>query len=43
VSELLGSGMDIIDATLDREKMNEREVISMRKELEHLHHQVKHY
>jgi hypothetical protein len=43
VSELLGVGMAIIDATLDREKMDERESTAMRKELEHLRHQSKYY
>jgi hypothetical protein len=43
VSELLGVGMAITDATLDRVKMDEREATSMRKELEHLRHQVEYY
>jgi len=34
--ELIIVGMAIIDATLDKEKRDEREVASMRKELEHL-------
>jgi hypothetical protein len=36
VSELLGDGMAIIDVTLDREKMDEQEATTMRKELENI-------
>jgi hypothetical protein len=43
VSELLGAGMAITDATLDREKRDEQEATSMRKELEHLRHQAEYY
>jgi hypothetical protein len=43
VSELLGAGMAISHATIDRAKEYEREVVSMRKELESLRHQVDYY
>jgi hypothetical protein len=43
VSELLGVGMAISSATIDREKEDEWEVESMRRELEHLRHQVEYY
>jgi hypothetical protein len=36
MTELIGAGMAITDATLDREKRDEREVASMKKELDHL-------
>jgi hypothetical protein len=36
MTELIRAGMAITDATLDREKRDEREVASMRKELDHL-------
>jgi hypothetical protein len=41
--EIIRAGMAITDATLDKEKMDEREVASMRKELDHLRHQAKYY
>jgi hypothetical protein len=41
MTELIRAGMAITDATLDREKMDEREVASMKKELDHLRHQEK--
>jgi hypothetical protein len=41
--ELIGVGMEITDATLDREKMDEEELTSTLKELEHLHHLEKYY
>jgi hypothetical protein len=37
-SELIGAGMDITDATLDRERRYEKELAPTLKELEHLHH-----
>jgi hypothetical protein len=43
VSELLGEGIAISSATIDREKEDEREVESMREELAHLRHQVEYY
>ena len=43
MTELIRAGMAITDATLDREKMDEREVASMKKELDHLWHQEKYY
>jgi hypothetical protein len=42
-SKLIGVGMDIIDATLDREKRDEEELVVELKELEHLHHLEKYY
>jgi hypothetical protein len=36
MTELIGVGMAITDATLDMEKRDEREVASMKKELDHL-------
>jgi hypothetical protein len=36
--ELIGAGMEIIDATLDRVKRDEEELVSALKELEHLCH-----
>jgi hypothetical protein len=35
--------MAISNATIDREKEDEREAKSMRRELEHLRHQVEYY
>jgi len=43
MTELIGAGMAITDATLDREKRDERELDSMKKELNHLHHQAEYY
>jgi hypothetical protein len=40
VSELLGVGMDISSATIDREREDEWEEYSMREELVHLIHQI---
>jgi hypothetical protein len=42
-SELIDAGMEIIDATLDREKRDEEEMDTALKELEHLHHLAKYY
>jgi hypothetical protein len=41
--ELLGAGMEITYATLDREKMDEEEMVASLKELEHLCHLEKYY
>jgi hypothetical protein len=41
--ELIGACMSITNATLDREKRDEREVDAMKKELYHLRHQVEYY
>jgi hypothetical protein len=41
--ELIGVGMDITDATLCRERRDEKEIASMNKYLYHIHHQVKYY
>jgi hypothetical protein len=43
IIELIRECMAITDATLDRERKNEREVATMKKELDHLHHQVEYY
>jgi hypothetical protein len=37
-SELIGAGMDILDATLDRAKWDEKELATALKELENFHH-----
>jgi hypothetical protein len=42
-SELIGAGMEITDATLDREKRDEEELATALKELEHLRHLEKYY
>jgi hypothetical protein len=42
-SELIGAGMEITDATLDRERKDEEELATVLKELEHLHHLEKYY
>jgi hypothetical protein len=42
-SELIGAGMEITDATLDREKRDEEELVASLKELEHLRHLEKYY
>jgi hypothetical protein len=42
-SELIGAGMEITDATLDREKRDEEELAAALKELEHLRHLEKYY
>jgi polyhydroxyalkanoate synthesis regulator protein len=42
-SELIGAGMAITDATLDRAKRDEKELAAAMKELEHLRHLVKYY
>jgi hypothetical protein len=36
MNELIGVGMAITDATLDKEKQDKREVATMKKELDHL-------
>jgi hypothetical protein len=43
VSDLLGVGMAISSATIDREREDEREDDSMRAELVQLRHQVEYY
>jgi hypothetical protein len=43
VSELVGVGMDITDATLDRVKRDEQEATSMIKDLYHIQHKAEHY
>jgi hypothetical protein len=42
-SELIGVGMAITDATLDRERKDEEELATALKELEHLLHLEKYY
>jgi hypothetical protein len=42
-SKLIGVGMTITDATLDREKRDEEELATALKELEHLRHLEKYY
>jgi DNA repair ATPase RecN len=42
-TELIGVGMAITDATLDREKRDEKELVSAKKELDHLCHLAKYY
>jgi hypothetical protein len=42
-SELIGAGMEITDATLDRAKRDEEELVAALKELEHLRHLEKYY
>jgi hypothetical protein len=42
-SELIDVGMEITNATLDREKRDEEELSTTLKELEHLRHLVKYY
>jgi DNA repair ATPase RecN len=41
--ELIGTGMEIIDATLDRAKSDEKDLVTVLKELEHLSHLAKYY
>jgi hypothetical protein len=43
MNDLSGEGVVITNSTLDREKRDEREVASMKKELDHLQHQVEYY
>jgi hypothetical protein len=43
MSELIGAGMEITDATLDRAKRDEEEMATALKELEHLRHLKKYY
>ena len=42
-SELIGTGMAIIDATLDKEKRDEEELATALKELEHIRHLERYY
>jgi hypothetical protein len=42
-SELIGIGKSLLDATLDRSRRDEKELVIALKELEHLHHIVKYY
>jgi hypothetical protein len=42
-SELIGAGMEISNATLDREKRDEEELVAALKELENLSHLKKYY
>jgi hypothetical protein len=42
-SEIIGAGMAIMDATLDREIRDEKELAAALKELEHLCHFPKYY
>jgi hypothetical protein len=42
-SKLIDAWMEIIDATLDRVKKDEKELVVVLKELEHLHHLMKYY
>jgi hypothetical protein len=42
-SELIGTGMAITEATLDRERKDEEELSTALKELDHLRHLVKYY
>jgi hypothetical protein len=43
MSELIDTGMEITDATLNRAKKDEKELVVTLKELEHLHHLEKYY
>jgi hypothetical protein len=43
MTELIGVGMAITDATLDRENKDEEEANSMRNKLDHLRHQAEYY
>jgi hypothetical protein len=43
MTEIIGLGMAINDATLNRQKKDEREVVSVNKELDHLRHQAEYY
>jgi hypothetical protein len=43
MSELISAGMAITDATLDRERKDEEELVVALKELEHLRHLEKYY
>jgi hypothetical protein len=42
-TEIIRAGMDITDATLEKEKMDEKELAATKKELDHLPHLVKYY
>jgi hypothetical protein len=42
-TELIGVGMAMTDATLDRAKWDKKELATTKKELDHLHHLVKYY
>jgi hypothetical protein len=43
MSEIIGAGMEITNATLDRERKDEEELVPMLKDLEHLCHLEKYY
>jgi hypothetical protein len=43
MSKLIGGGMAIIDATMDRERKDEEEMATTLKDLKHLCHLVKYY
>jgi hypothetical protein len=43
MSELINARMEIIDATLERDKRDEEELVTSLKELEHFHHLEKYY
>jgi hypothetical protein len=43
MSKIISTGMEITDTTLDRARKDEEELVVALKELEHLHHLVKHY
>jgi hypothetical protein len=42
-SQLIDAGREITDATLDRERKDEEEMVAALKKLENLHHLEKHY
>jgi hypothetical protein len=43
MSKLISAGMEIIDATMERERKDEEELAIVLKELEHLRHLEKYY
>jgi hypothetical protein len=43
MSKLIGAGMTITDATLDRERKDEDNLVTVLKELEHMCHLEKYY
>ena len=43
MSKLIGAGMEITDATLDRESKDEEELVVALKELYHVRHLEKYY